>query len=61
LNNWVTMHRRSEFVDHEESERRRLLWRIWLSVPNSRPIDPRFAASYGATEAGTLRGGMRER
>jgi alpha-ketoglutarate-dependent taurine dioxygenase len=61
LNNWVTMHRRSEFVDHEESDRRRLLWRIWLSVPNSRPIDPRFAASYGATEAGTLRGGMRER
>lgn len=61
LNNWVTMHRRSEFVDHEESDRRRLLWRIWLSVPCSRPIDPRFAASYGATEAGTLRGGMRER
>ncbi len=59
LNNWVTMHRRSEFVDHEDLDRRRLLWRIWLSVPNSRPIDPRFAASYGATAAGALRGGMR--
>jgi hypothetical protein len=59
LNNWVTMHRRSEFVDHEADDRRRLLWRIWLSVPNSRPIDPRFAASYGATAAGTIRGGMR--
>jgi hypothetical protein len=59
LNNWVTLHRRSEFVDYLEPERKRLLLRIWLSVPNSRPLDPRFAGSYGATEAGAIRGGMR--
>lgn len=59
FNNWVTLHRRSEFVDYIEPERKRLLLRIWLSVPNSRPLDPRFAGSYGATEAGALRGGMR--
>ncbi|MEO8495441.1 MAG: TauD/TfdA family dioxygenase [Planctomycetota bacterium] len=59
LNNWVTLHRRSEFEDYVEPERKRLLLRIWLSVPNSRPLDPRFAASYGATAAGALRGGMR--
>lgn len=59
LNNWVTLHRRSEFVDSADLDRKRLLLRIWLSVPNSRPLDPRFAASYGATAAGALRGGMR--
>ena len=59
LNNWVTLHRRSEFVDHVQPDRKRLLLRIWLSVPNSRPLDPRFAGSYGATAAGALRGGMR--
>lgn len=59
LNNWVTLHRRSEFLDYEEPQRKRLLLRIWLSVPNSRALDPRFAGSYGATAAGALRGGMR--
>lgn len=61
LNNWVTLHRRAEFVDHEDLERRRHLLRIWLSVPNSRPLDPSFAANYGATGAGEIRGGMRAR
>lgn len=59
LNNWVTLHRRSEFVDYEDPALKRLLLRIWLSVPNSRPLDRRFAGSYGATEAGALRGGMK--
>jgi len=61
LNNWVTLHRRSEFEDHAEPEQKRHLLRIWLSVPNSRPIDPLFEANFGATAAGTIRGGMRAR
>jgi len=35
--------------------------RIWLSVPNSRPIDPLFQDNFGATEGGSLRGGMQAR
>ena len=58
LNNWVTLHRRSEFVDHAEPELRRHLLRIWLSVPNSRPLDPLFRENYGSTEAGAIRGGI---
>ena len=58
LNNWVTFHRRTEFVDHEDDERKRHLFRIWLSVPNSRALSPYFAGNYGAVEAGALRGGM---
>ena len=60
LNNWVTFHRRSEFEDHEEPARKRHLLRIWLSVPNSRPLNPMYRDNYGATEAGAIRGGMRE-
>lgn len=59
VNNWTTFHRRSEFVDADEPARKRHLLRIWLSMPNSRPIDPAFADHFGATGAGELRGGMR--
>ena len=59
LNNWVTLHRRNEFDDYDEPARRRHILRIWLSVPNSRPIDPLFAENYGATAAGAIRGGMK--
>ncbi len=58
LNNWVTFHRRDEFVDAGDPARQRHLLRLWLAVPNSRPLDPLFRANYGATEAGAIRGGM---
>jgi hypothetical protein len=58
LNNWVTFHRRAAFEDHEEPAERRHLLRLWLAVPNSRPLAPAFAANYGSTAAGALRGGM---
>ena len=59
LNNWVTLHRRSEFIDHQDLALRRHLLRIWLAVPNSRPLHADFAANFGATAAGAIRGGMR--
>ncbi len=58
INNFTNFHSRTEFQDHEEAERRRLLLRIWLSVPNSRPLPAAFAGSFGRTEAGALRGGI---
>lgn len=58
LNNWVTLHRRTAFEDWPQPERRRHILRVWLSVPNSRPLDPLFKANYGAVEAGAIRGGM---
>jgi alpha-ketoglutarate-dependent taurine dioxygenase len=59
LNNWITLHRRTEFEDYAEPARKRHILRVWLSVPNSRPIDPLFKENFGATEAGAIRGGMR--
>ena len=58
LNNWVTFHRRTAFVDPEPPALPRLLLRTWLSSPVSRAVDPRFADHFGATAAGSLRGGM---
>jgi len=59
VNNWVNLHRRTEFEDWPEPDRRRHILRIWLSMPNSRPLDPLFADNYGSVEAGAPRGGMK--
>lgn len=59
LNNWTTLHRRSEFVDSDDPNKKRELLRIWLSTDDSRPIAPCFADHFGAVEAGAIRGGMR--
>lgn len=61
LNNLTVLHRRTEFEDFAEPERKRHLLRIWLATPCSRPLDPAFAVSYGATAAGAIRGGMFQR
>ncbi|WP_417380839.1 TauD/TfdA family dioxygenase [Gimesia sp.] len=58
LNNWVTFHRRDDFEDAEELHLKRHLLRVWLAVPNSRPLNPLFADNYGNTAAGAVRGGM---
>lgn len=59
LNNWVTLHRRAGFTDSDEDEEKRCLFRVWLSVPNSRPLVDEFSDNYGSVEAGAIRGGMR--
>ena len=59
LNNWTTLHRRSAFTDGPAPRERRHLLRIWLSMPDSRPIASCFEDHFGATAAGAVRGGMR--
>jgi hypothetical protein len=58
LNNFVAYHSRAGYEDHEADAERRLLLRLWLSMPNSRPLIDDFAALYGRTGAGQLRGGV---
>jgi hypothetical protein len=58
LNNWTTLHRRTAFEDFNEPDQRRHLLRVWLSMPNSRPIDQSFLANFGSVEAGAIRGGI---
>jgi hypothetical protein len=58
LNNWTLLHRRTAFTDSPEPLKQRHLLRVWLSMPNSRPLDESFKENFGSTLAGAIRGGM---
>jgi hypothetical protein len=61
LNNHVVYHARSAYEDDEAGpgeDRGRLLLRLWLSMPNSRPLPKGHEVLWGAIEAGALRGGI---
>ena len=55
--NHAMLHDRTGFVDHPEPEKRRHLMRLWLSIPDDRPLPDVFASRYGTTEIGN-RGGI---
>lgn len=57
LNNHVTYHGRTAFEDDAAQGEDRLLFRLWLSMPNSRPLPESHKVLWGAVDAGALRGG----
>jgi hypothetical protein len=58
INNHVVYHARSDFKDDPASGRVRQLYRLWLAVPNSRPLPEDHAVLWGNVAAGALRGGI---
>lgn len=58
LNNHITYHSRTVIVDHEEAEKKRLVYRLWLSTPQSRELPADYDVLWGPTGAGTVRGGV---
>ncbi len=58
MNNHVMYHSRTEFEDYEEPDRKRHLIRLWLSVPNSRPLNDSMSAVYRDRRPGAVRGGF---
>ncbi len=60
LNNFVSLHSRAGYLDHDEQELKRKLLRLWLAVPNSRPLSEAFQPLYQKTGAGEIRGGVPE-
>jgi hypothetical protein len=58
LNNHVTWHCRAGYEDHPEPDRRRLLYRLWLATPDSRPLPESYRDSWGSVEPGAIRGGV---
>jgi len=61
VNNHTCFHARTAFTDWPEEERHRHLLRMWLSVPNSRPLSPLMATIYQDQHAGAVRGGFPSR
>jgi hypothetical protein len=58
LNNHVIYHGRTAFTDDAGSRQDRLLYRLWLSMPNSRPLPESHRVLWGSVEAGAIRGGF---
>lgn len=57
LNNHVIYHARSAYRD-DDGPQRRLLHRLWLSMPNSRALPDDHAVLWRNTDAGEVRGGI---
>ena len=50
-NNYVTLHGRSAFEDWDEPDKRRHMLRLWLTIPNGRPLPQAFKGSRIYAEA----------
>ena len=55
--NHSLLHDRTGFTDWPEAEKRRHLLRLWLAVPEDRPLPAVFAQRYGSVDIGD-RGGV---
>lgn len=58
LNNHVIYHGRTAFTDDAGAGQDRMLMRLWLSMPNSRPLPEDHAVLWGDVSGGKPRGGI---
>ena len=58
LNNHVVYHGRTAYADDASTQQERLLFRLWLSMPNSRRLPEGCETVWGSAAAGALRGGV---
>jgi Taurine catabolism dioxygenase TauD, TfdA family len=58
LNNHVIYHGRTAYEDPPDAGRDRLLLRLWLAPPNSRPLPEGFEVLWGRIKGGAVRGGI---
>jgi hypothetical protein len=58
LNSHVTYHGRTPFTDDAARGQDRLLLRLWLSMPNNRPLPPGHEVLWGSIARHARRGGI---
>lgn len=58
LNNHVIYHGRTDYQDADGREQDRLLLRLWVAPPNSRPLPDSYLPIWGTTAPGVPRGGI---
>jgi len=59
INNHVMLHSRTDYIDFEEPDQKRLLFRLWLAPPDSVRLPASWGESFRSVEPGTVRGGIR--
>lgn len=59
INNHIILHSRTDYVDHEEPDRKRHLLRLWLSLPDAQPLPESWKSAYKDVDARAVRGGFR--
>jgi hypothetical protein len=57
LYNHTILHDRTAYEDWPEEDKKRHLLRLWLAMPDDRPLDPILAQRFGSVEPGN-RGGI---
>ena len=58
INSHVTLHSRTDFVDHDDTAKKRLLFRLWIAPPDGDLLPESWRVLYRAVEPGTVRGGI---
>lgn len=58
LSNFTTLHSRTEFVDHEALEKKRVLFRLWLTPPDAPELPLSWKPLFRSIGARTVRGGI---
>lgn len=59
LNNHVMLHSRTDYIDYDAPEKKRLLCRLWLSPPDSVLLPESWKDFFWSITPGTVRGGIR--
>ena len=59
VNNHVMSHSRTDYIDYDAPERKRLLNRLWLAPPDSKQLPDSWGDFFRSVEAGSVRGGIR--
>ena len=58
LSNHTALHSRTAFEDWPEDEKKRLLYRLWLSTPDGPRMPPDWKDFWEAVEPGVVKGGI---
>lgn len=58
LSNFTMLHSRTTFEDDDAPEKRRLLYRLWLTPPDAPPIPASWQQLFRSSSARTVRGGI---
>ena len=58
MNNHVVLHSRTQYVDFDAPQDKRLLSRLWLAPPDGVPLPESWGHFYRCVAPGTVRGGI---